>query len=263
MSSVHSSYLPSAFVRRCRRWVQWRLARKQQLRDLAAAGVVTRPVLSTGGTTSTSFIPLPVAASRPQPRPKQRPRPKTKARRGRRATERQRERYELIARVGKGSYGTVFRARDHSCGGEAVAVKQMHEVFLTPTDALRTLRELVLLRQLRHPTIVRLRDIVQPPSAALANGGAGITDLFVVFDFVEVDLSQLLARTHTQARWGKDHVLYLLYQLLGGLRYLHARRIVHRDLKPSNVLVNGDCELRICDFGLSRVIDCGAADGEA
>ena len=52
-----------------------------------------------------------------------------------------------------------------------------------------------------------------------------------------------------------DHIRFFIWQLLRGLKYIHSANVVHRDLKPSNLLLNANCELRICDFGLARGLD--------
>jgi serine/threonine protein kinase len=52
---------------------------------------------------------------------------------------------------------------------------------------------------------------------------------------------------------GSEHVCYFLYQILRGLKYIHSANVLHRDLKPSNLLLNTNCDLKICDFGLARI----------
>ena len=68
---------------------------------------------------------------------------------------------------------------------------------------------------------------------------------------MECDLYKLLR----SQKLGDDHVCYFLYQIIRGLKYIHSANCLHRDLKPSNLLLNSNCDLRICDFGLSRVSD--------
>lgn len=67
---------------------------------------------------------------------------------------------------------------------------------------------------------------------------------------MESDLSRLIYEGKLQ----KIHVKYIIYQILLGLHYLHNSKIIHRDLKPSNVLINSNCIIKICDFGLSRLL---------
>jgi len=74
------------------------------------------------------------------------------------------------------------------------------------------------------------------------------TDLLYVINNSAQDLSD-------------DHVQYVAYQLLSGIAYIHASSIIHRDLKPSNILINKNCDLKICDFGLARSCNTGSSGG--
>ncbi|KNC76341.1 CMGC/MAPK protein kinase [Sphaeroforma arctica JP610] len=69
---------------------------------------------------------------------------------------------------------------------------------------------------------------------------------------METDLHQIIASSQPLT---DEHVQYFLYQILRGLKYIHSAGVLHRDLKPSNLLLNGNCDLKICDFGLARVYD--------
>jgi len=71
----------------------------------------------------------------------------------------------------------------------------------------------------------------------------------MVSDLMSSDLMQVI---HSNSPLTDHHIKYILFQIFDGIRYLHASKIVHRDLKPSNILINEDCEVKICDFGLSR-----------
>ena len=68
---------------------------------------------------------------------------------------------------------------------------------------------------------------------------------------METDLHKLLR----SQKLSEDHICYFLYQILRGLKYIHSANVLHRDLKPSNILLNSNCDLKICDFGLARVSD--------
>ena len=68
---------------------------------------------------------------------------------------------------------------------------------------------------------------------------------------METDLHKLLR----SQKLSSDHICYFLYQILRGLKYIHSANVLHRDLKPSNILLNSNCDLKICDFGLARVSD--------
>ncbi|KAL4535722.1 hypothetical protein Ndes2526A_g06534 [Nannochloris sp. 'desiccata'] len=153
-------------------------------------------------------------------------------------------RYSLIRPIGKGAYGTVCSA-DDLITNERVAIKKIGNVFDSPLDARRTLREIRLLCRLRHENIVGLRDVFPPPAASAGN----FQDIYMVYDLLDTDLHQIIRSPQLLS---PDHVKFMAYQLVRGLAFLHSAGVVHRDLKPSNLLLNANCDLRICDFGLAR-----------
>jgi p38 MAP kinase len=77
------------------------------------------------------------------------------------------------------------------------------------------------------------------------------TSSYFVTELLGTDLHRLL----TSRPLEKQFIQYFLYQILRGLKYVHSAGVVHRDLKPSNILVNENCDLKICDFGLARIQD--------
>ncbi|KAI3746175.1 hypothetical protein L6452_08598 [Arctium lappa] len=152
-------------------------------------------------------------------------------------------RYQVQEVIGKGSYGVVGSAND-TLTGERVAIKKINDVFDHVSDATRILREIKLLRLLRHPDIVEIRHIMLPPSRR------EFRDIYVVFELMESDLHQVIRANDDLT---PEHYQFFLYQLLRGLKYIHSANVFHRDLKPKNILANADCKLKICDFGLARV----------
>uniref|UniRef100_A0A7N0V4B2 mitogen-activated protein kinase n=1 Tax=Kalanchoe fedtschenkoi TaxID=63787 RepID=A0A7N0V4B2_KALFE len=151
--------------------------------------------------------------------------------------------YQVQEVVGKGSYGIVGSAVDTHTG-EKVAIKKINDVFEHVSDATRILREIKLLRLLRHPDIVEIKHIMLPPSRR------EFRDIYVVFELMESDLHQVIKANDDLT---PEHHQFFLYQLLRGLKYMHTANVFHRDLKPKNILANADCKLKICDFGLARV----------
>ncbi|KAJ4975658.1 hypothetical protein NE237_000764 [Protea cynaroides] len=152
-------------------------------------------------------------------------------------------RYKIQEVIGKGSYGLVCSAIDTHTG-EKVAIKKIHDIFEHISDAARILREIKLLRLLRHPDIVEIKHIMLPPSRR------DFKDVYVVFELMESDLHQVIKANDDLTR---EHYQFFLYQLLRALKYIHTANVYHRDLKPKNILANANCKLKICDFGLARV----------
>ncbi|KAG2426700.1 hypothetical protein HYH02_014740 [Chlamydomonas schloesseri] len=204
--------------------------------------------------------------------------------------------YRLERRVGEGTYGVVYRATELA-SGQTVAVKVRGGAGrggagtvggeMRPDDSEEgvpssALREIALLLELRHDNVVRLREVTRdlsrpdPAAAAAAaaggryssgaggggGGGGDSAQLFLVFDFVDMDVHRLM-QLYPALGANAALVKYLTYQLLCGLDYCHRRRVLHRDLKPQveggwgvrNLLVDvrgGGHSLKIADFGLSR-----------
>ncbi|KAH7658634.1 Mitogen-activated protein kinase protein [Dioscorea alata] len=150
--------------------------------------------------------------------------------------------YQIQEVIGKGSYGVVGAAIDTHTG-ERVAIKKINDVFEHVSDATRILREIKLLRLLRHPDIVEIKHIMLPPSRR------EFKDIYVVFELMESDLHQVIKANDDLT---PEHHQFFLYQLLRALKYIHTANVFHRDLKPKNILANADCKLKICDFGLAR-----------
>uniref|UniRef100_A0A1D1Z1I2 Mitogen-activated protein kinase n=1 Tax=Anthurium amnicola TaxID=1678845 RepID=A0A1D1Z1I2_9ARAE len=149
--------------------------------------------------------------------------------------------YVPIKPIGRGAYGIVCSSVNRETN-EKVAIKKIHNVFDNRVDALRTLRELKLLRHLRHENVIALKDIMMPACRSFK-------DVYLVYELMDTDLHQIIKSSQALSN---DHCQYFLFQLLRALKYLHSANILHRDLKPGNLLVNANCDLKICDFGLAR-----------
>jgi len=153
--------------------------------------------------------------------------------------------------LGIGSYGTVCAFRNQKTG-EYVAIKKCRTLFDNLIDTKRILREIVILRHLRHDNIIGLKDVFLPPDRM------NFKQIYIVTEKMESDLKQVLhiARKFPDKQKITDlHCQYFLYQILRALKYIHSAGVLHRDLKPSNLLVNSDCNLKLCDFGLSRSVN--------
>ncbi|CAG9312245.1 unnamed protein product [Blepharisma stoltei] len=152
--------------------------------------------------------------------------------------------YQIIKQLGSGSYGMVCEAR-HVPTGQRVAIKQMTKIFDDLIDCKRLLREVSILKHLNHPNIVKMREILLPKNLQTFN------ELYVVMEHAQSDLKKLIkSPVHLQ----EDHIQLITYNIICGLKYIHSANILHRDLKPANILLNEDCEVKICDFGLARSV---------
>ncbi|KAM7282741.1 putative mitogen-activated protein kinase [Ixodes scapularis] len=151
-------------------------------------------------------------------------------------------RYTNLSPIGVGAYGQVCSALDKELK-QKVAIKKLSRPFQSAIHAKRTYRELRLLKHMDHENVIGLLDVFTP-STTLED----FQDVYLVNHLMGSDLNNII---RTQ-RLSDDHVQFLVYQILRGLKYIHSAGIIHRDLKPSNIAVNEDCELKILDFGLAR-----------
>mmetsp|Transcript_9963 Transcript_9963/g.21911 ORF Transcript_9963/g.21911 Transcript_9963/m.21911 type:complete len:421 (-) Transcript_9963:206-1468(-) len=153
-------------------------------------------------------------------------------------------RYEIRQTIGNGSYGSVCEAYDRE-EHRLVAVKRVRHMFDDLIDCKRILREVSILARLKHEYVVQLYDVLAPGNAP------HFDELYLIMEICDSDLKKLC---RTDVTLTPLHINTLLYNLLVGVKYLHSAGIYHRDLKPANCLVNQDCSVKICDFGLSRAL---------
>jgi serine/threonine protein kinase len=153
------------------------------------------------------------------------------------------KRYTVLEPVGQGAYGVVCAAKDEETQDQT-AIKKIENAFEHVTFTKRSLRELRILRHLRHENLIDVRDIFLPGLKE------NFEDIYVVSELMESDLASILKSSQPLL---DDHCQFFLYQILRGMKYVHSAQVIHRDLKPRNLLVNGNCDLKICDFGLARV----------
>jgi len=152
--------------------------------------------------------------------------------------------YEIIKIIGKGSYGDVAEAI-HKASKRKVAIKRIYRVFEDLVDCKRIVREIAILRRMKHPNVVGLFDIVEPKDLK------EFDTLYLVMEYCQSDAKKLVkSATHLQLA----HIQLLMYNIMCGLKYIHSAEVIHRDMKPANILLNEDCSVRICDFGLARSV---------
>ncbi|KAL7977911.1 hypothetical protein Chor_010863 [Crotalus horridus] len=148
------------------------------------------------------------------------------------------QKYEKLEKIGEGTYGTVFKAKNRETH-EIVALKRVRlddDDEGVPSSALR---EICLLKELKHKNIVRLHDVLHSDKK-----------LTLVFEFCDQDLKKYFDSCNGDL--DAEIVKSFMYQLLKGLGFCHSRNVLHRDLKPQNLLINRNGELKLADFGLAR-----------
>ncbi|KAJ4457202.1 putative Cyclin-dependent kinase 3 [Paratrimastix pyriformis] len=150
------------------------------------------------------------------------------------------ERYRQLEKLGEGTYGIVFKAKD-LITNRIVALKKIRLDMDEEGVPRTTIREVAVLRELRHPNVVRLIDVIHSPNK-----------LTLVFEYLDQDLKKRMESLATRGPVDPMLVKYYTYQLLKGIAFCHGHRIIHRDLKPQNLLVNSAGQLKLADFGLAR-----------
>lgn len=148
------------------------------------------------------------------------------------------QKYEKLEKIGEGTYGTVFKGKNRDTL-EIVALKRVRldeDDEGVPSSALR---EICLLKELKHKNIVRLYDVLHSDKK-----------LTLVFEHCDQDLKKYFDSLNGEI--DLDVVKSFLYQLLRGLAFCHSHNVLHRDLKPQNLLINKNGELKLADFGLAR-----------
>lgn len=146
--------------------------------------------------------------------------------------------YQKLDKLGEGTYGIVYKAIDKRTN-ETVAMKKVileHETEGIPATSVR---EISILKDLKHPNIVELREVINTRGK-----------LVLVFEYLDRDLKKYLdlQRKPVDAMLIKSYT----YQVLAGLCYCHCQRIIHRDVKPANLLLNRAGLIKLADFGLAR-----------
>ncbi|CAD8137187.1 unnamed protein product [Paramecium octaurelia] len=152
--------------------------------------------------------------------------------------------YEIIKQIGSGSYGQVVEAMQKSTN-KKVAIKRLTAIFDDEIDCKRILREICILRELKHQNLIQIIEILEPQDPK------SFDTIYVVMEYAQSDLKKLFkSPIHLQFL----HIQTIVYNICVGLKYLHSAKVLHRDLKPANVLLNEDCTVKICDFGLARSV---------
>ncbi|KAK4774787.1 hypothetical protein SAY86_009722 [Trapa natans] len=150
------------------------------------------------------------------------------------------ESYHKINKIGQGTYSNVYKARDRETG-KLVALKKVRFDTSEPESIKFMAREIMILRELDHPNIVRLEG--------LATSRMHFS-LYLVFDYMVSDLQRLIAGPNGQLT--EPQIKRYMQQMLSGLKHCHEKGILHRDIKGSNLLIDRSGTLKIGDFGLAN-----------
>ncbi|GMR48636.1 hypothetical protein PMAYCL1PPCAC_18831 [Pristionchus mayeri] len=147
-----------------------------------------------------------------------------------------------IEKIGEGTYGVVYKGKNRLTN-KLVAMKKIRLESEDEGIPSTAVREISLLRELRHPNIVNLEDVIMQESR-----------LYLIFEFLNMDLKKYLD-TLKNDEFLPDHtVKSYLMQICQAMCFCHQRRVIHRDLKPQNLLVDGKGTIKLADFGLARAI---------
>ncbi|XP_074264137.1 putative serine/threonine-protein kinase At1g54610 [Silene latifolia] len=147
--------------------------------------------------------------------------------------------FQKLDKIGQGTYSSVYKARDLETG-KVVAMKKVRFVNMDPESVRFMAREIVILRKLDHPNIMKLEGLVTSRMSG---------SLYLVFEYMEHDLAGLLASPGN--KFTEAQIKCYMKQLLSGLEHCHSRGVLHRDIKGSNLLISDDGVLKIADFGLA------------
>lgn len=158
-------------------------------------------------------------------------------------TPRRADTFQKLDKIGQGTYSNVYKARD-TISGTIVALKKVRFDNLEPESVKFMAREILILRKLDHPNVIKLQGLVTSRMSC---------SLYLVFEYMEHDLAGLAACP--TIKFTVSQVKCYMNQLLSGLEHCHNRHVLHRDIKGSNLLIDNKGVLKIADFGLASFFD--------
>ncbi|XP_010689018.2 probable serine/threonine-protein kinase At1g54610 [Beta vulgaris subsp. vulgaris] len=151
--------------------------------------------------------------------------------------------FEKLDKIGEGTYSSVYKARD-IIHGKIVALKRVRFDNLDQESVKFMSREILILRRLDHPNIIKLEGLIASPTSS---------SLYLIFEYMEHDLTGIAALPGL--KFTEPQVKCFMQQLLCGLEYCHRHGVLHRDIKGSNLLIDDHGILKIADFGLATFFD--------
>lgn len=148
--------------------------------------------------------------------------------------------FQKIEKIGEGTYGVVYKGRN-KVTGQIVAMKKIRLESEDEGIPSTAIREISLLKELKHPNIVCLEDVLMEENR-----------LYLIFEFLSMDLKKYMDSLPMDKMMDPELVRSYLYQITNAILFCHRRRVLHRDLKPQNLLINNNGVIKVADFGLGR-----------
>lgn len=150
------------------------------------------------------------------------------------------EKYEKLEKIGEGSYGVVFKCRNKE-SGHMVAIKKFVESEEDPLIKKIAMREIRMLKQLKHPNLVNLIEVFKRKKR-----------LHLVFEFVDHTVLNELDRNPKGVP--EPMTKNIIWQTLHAVSFCHQHNCIHRDVKPENILITKQGKVKLCDFGFARLL---------
>lgn len=150
------------------------------------------------------------------------------------------EDFQKIEKIGEGTYGVVYKGRN-LITGQIVAMKKIRLEADDEGIPSTAIREISLLKELKHPNIVSLEDVLMEENR-----------LYLIFEFLSMDLKKYMDTLPPDQFLKPDLVRSYLFQITNAILFCHRRRVLHRDLKPQNLLIDKNGIIKVADFGLGR-----------
>ncbi|XP_012254072.1 cyclin-dependent kinase 1 [Athalia rosae] len=145
-----------------------------------------------------------------------------------------------IEKIGEGTYGVVYKGKNKKTG-QIVAMKKIRLESDDEGVPSTAIREISLLKELQHPNIVSLEDVLMEESR-----------LYLIFEFLSMDLKKYMDTLGNGKLMDPKIVKSYVYQITQAILFCHQRRVLHRDLKPQNLLIDKNGVIKVADFGLGR-----------
>lgn len=166
--------------------------------------------------------------------------------------------YHIVGELGSGAYGNVYKGWNRITK-EEVAIKKIANLDSDIVDAIRIYREIQVQKythQNKHKNIIGVKKMYLSKENNIKNVPVDVKNfdtVYIVMEVGETDLHKLI-QSYRNKPLTEEHYKFFIFQMIKGLEYLHKAGILHRDLKPSNIICNGNCEIKLIDFGLARQI---------